>query len=45
MEEYLQATEIIDWKDSEILKLAKNLSQRITNVEETAQACFEWVTR
>ncbi len=43
MEEYLQATEIIDWKDSEILKLAKNLSQGITNVEETAQACFEWV--
>ena len=43
MEKYLQATEIIDWQDSEILHLAKKLSQNTTNIEQTTQACFEWV--
>ncbi len=43
MEEYLQATEIINWQNPEILKLAKKLSQGTKNIEETAQACFEWV--
>ena len=43
MEEYLQATEIIDWQNPEILKLAKKLAQGTTNVEKIAQICFEWV--
>ncbi|MEM9275590.1 MAG: transglutaminase family protein [Cyanobacteria bacterium P01_F01_bin.143] len=43
MEKYLQATEIIDWQNPGILKLAKNLSQGKTTVEATAKACFEWV--
>jgi len=43
MEKYLQATEIIDWQNPEILQLAKDLSQGKTTVEATAQACFEWV--
>ncbi len=43
MEKYLQATEIIDWQNPEILKLAKRLAQGTKNIEETAKACFEWV--
>ena len=43
MEKYLQATEIIDWQNLEILKLAKKLTQGTKNIEETAKACFEWV--
>ena len=43
MEKYLQATEIIDWQNAEVLQLAHKLSQGTTKVEETAQACFEWV--
>ncbi|MDJ0902771.1 MAG: transglutaminase-like domain-containing protein [Xenococcus sp. MO_188.B8] len=43
MEEYLQATEIIDWQNPEVLKLAKKLAQGTTNVEKIAKICFEWV--
>ena len=43
MEKYLPATKIIDWQNTEILKLAKQLSQGTKNVEKTVQACFEWV--
>lgn len=43
MEKYLQTTNIIDWQNPKILKLAKQLSQGTKNVEKTVQACFEWV--
>ena len=41
MEEYLKATEIIDWKHPDIKDLAKKLDQG--SVIETARAAFEWV--
>ena len=43
MEKYLQATNIIDWQNPEVLQLAKKLSQGKTTVEDIAKACFEWV--
>ncbi len=42
-QEYLEATEIIDWQDPGILKLAQSLSLGKENPEGTAKACFEWV--
>ena len=39
--EYLAATEIIDWHDSNIVKLARQL--RTLETETTAKSCFEWV--
>ena len=43
MEKYLQATETIDWQNTEILNLAKKLSQGKINLEQIAKACFIWV--
>ncbi|ELS05205.1 transglutaminase-like enzyme, predicted cysteine protease [Xenococcus sp. PCC 7305] len=43
MQKYLQATDIIDWQNPEILQLAQFLSQGKANIEATVQACFEWV--
>ncbi|MEM7758019.1 MAG: transglutaminase family protein [Cyanobacteria bacterium P01_A01_bin.40] len=41
MSEYLAATEIIDWQDSDVLQLAQRIATSNTNT--TAKACFEWV--
>lgn len=43
MQEYLQASEIIDWQKPEILELAYHLASIDRTTEATAQACFEWV--
>jgi transglutaminase-like putative cysteine protease len=43
MEEYLQASEIIDWQNPEILELAHRLALTCQTTEEIAKACFEWV--
>lgn len=43
MEEYLKASEVIDWQNPNILELAKNLaSQQHTSIAR-AKSCFEWV--
>ena len=43
MEDFLRATEIIDWDSSEVLAKAKELSDRAPNQQRTARCCFEWV--
>ncbi|MFB2771720.1 transglutaminase family protein [Pelatocladus sp. BLCC-F211] len=43
MKEYLEATEIIDWKHPTVLELAKNLASKHQTPEAIAKACFEWV--
>jgi transglutaminase-like putative cysteine protease len=43
MEKYLQSTEIIDWQNPEILKLAHHLASTCQTTEEIAKACFQWV--
>ena len=43
MEEYLQATDIIDWKHPTILELAEKLASGYQTPEAIAKACFEWV--
>jgi transglutaminase-like putative cysteine protease len=43
MEEYLQASEIIDWQNPEILELAHQLRSTHQTTEQIAQSCFEWV--
>jgi transglutaminase-like putative cysteine protease len=43
MEEYLQASEIIDWQNPEILELAHRLASKSQTTEDIAKACFEWV--
>lgn len=43
MKAYLQATEVIDWQDSNILELAKNLASECQSQEAIAKTCFEWV--
>jgi transglutaminase-like putative cysteine protease len=41
MNEYLKSTEIIDWQQPDVLKLAKDLFAG--TVRDTALRCFEWV--
>ncbi|GAC1663671.1 MAG: transglutaminase family protein [Candidatus Acidiferrum sp.] len=43
MERYLASTEIIDWKASEVCKLAKELAGGARDAAEVAKRCFEWV--
>ncbi len=43
MQEYLQASEIINWQNPEILELAHRLASIHQNTEAIAKACFEWV--
>ncbi|MEW8626772.1 MAG: transglutaminase family protein [Candidatus Thiodiazotropha sp.] len=43
MKKYLASTEIIDWKHSDILSKAKELSQGLSSQEAVAKACFEFV--
>jgi hypothetical protein len=43
MEEYLQASEIIDWQNPEILELAHQLRATHQTTEQIARSCFEWV--
>ncbi len=43
MQKYLEATEIIDYNNSEIQALAKQLSSNCINDEQIAKNCFEYV--
>lgn len=43
MEEFLRATEIIDWNHPLVYSKAKQLSAGLTGSEEVARRCFEWV--
>jgi transglutaminase-like putative cysteine protease len=42
-EQYLQASEVIDWQHPEILQLAHKLAIGKSNITAIAKACFEWV--
>jgi transglutaminase-like putative cysteine protease len=43
MEEYLKASEVIDWQHATIVELAKKIAFRYQTSEAIALACFEWV--
>lgn len=43
MEEYLRASEVIDWQHPEIIKLAKQTISGHKTSTAIAKACFEWV--
>lgn len=43
MEEYLQATEIIDWQHPEVTKLSNQIASGHSTSMAIAKACFEWV--
>ncbi|MBD2664270.1 transglutaminase-like enzyme, putative cysteine protease [Richelia sinica FACHB-800] len=43
MEEYLQASEIIDWQHPLVWETAQKIASSYPNSEKIAQACFEWV--
>ena len=42
-EQYLQASEIIDWQHPEILQIVQELAIGKNNITAIAKACFEWV--
>lgn len=43
LQEFLSATDVIDWQDDRILSLATQLSQHSDDVLTLARATFEWV--
>lgn len=43
MDEYLKATEIIDWKHPKILRLAQQIAAQYQTKTARAKACYEWV--
>ena len=43
MENYLQATDVIDWQHPEIIKCAHKIALGHETPEAIAKACFEWV--
>ena len=43
MEEYLKETQIVDFSNKEVSKLAKNLANNAKNDEKIAKRCFEFV--
>ncbi|MGD1856343.1 MAG: transglutaminase family protein [Leptolyngbyaceae cyanobacterium] len=43
MEEYLSASNIIDWQHPEIIQLAQQISADYKTPAAIAKACFEWV--
>jgi transglutaminase-like putative cysteine protease len=43
MEEYLRASEVIDWQHPEIIELAKQITSGHETSTAIAKACFEWV--
>jgi transglutaminase-like putative cysteine protease len=42
-DEFLRATDIIDWNHPEVLSKSKELSNNSTDMYEIARRCFEWV--
>ncbi|MDB9518571.1 transglutaminase family protein [Roseofilum reptotaenium CS-1145] len=43
MEEFLQATDVIDWQNPEVMDCATKITLDCKTVLEKAQVCFEWV--
>ena len=43
MEQFLEASEIIDWQHEAVLKQAHKLSEGLESKVEIARRCFEWV--
>jgi len=43
MKEFLQATDVIDWKNPEVMDCATKITLDCKTVLEKAQVCFEWV--
>ena len=43
MKKYLQATTIIDWQNSIIFDLARDIASKYNDRVTIAKACFEWV--
>lgn len=43
MQQFLRATEVIDWTHPDVLSKAKELSSSLTRAEDIARHCFEWV--
>jgi transglutaminase-like putative cysteine protease len=43
LNEYLKASDVIDWQHPAILELAQQLAQGYETREAIAKACFEWV--
>ena len=43
MEEYLVSSEIIDWKNPQLIKKADELSQGMSNQVDIAKACYVYV--
>ncbi len=43
MQDYLEATEIIDWEHPAVLAQAQALASGSSNKQETARRCFKWV--
>jgi|GEM_PF-1637325 len=43
MKKYLESTEYIDWETLEVLAQAKALVEGLSEPEEVAQKCFEYV--
>ncbi|MBW4443041.1 MAG: transglutaminase family protein [Plectolyngbya sp. WJT66-NPBG17] len=43
MQEYLNASDVIDWQHSEIMQLADQIALSCETSTATAKACFEWV--
>jgi transglutaminase-like putative cysteine protease len=43
MKEYLEASDVIDWKHPEVLSLARELAHGCPSQTDVARRCFEWV--
>jgi hypothetical protein len=43
LDEYLSATDVIDWQQPELIQLAHRLAHGALDANEVAQRCFEWV--
>ncbi len=43
MEEYLRASEVIDWQHPDIIELAKQITSGHETSTAIAKACFQWV--
>jgi transglutaminase-like putative cysteine protease len=43
MNQYLESSKYIDWKDSDVFSLARDLADGKSDVHEIVKACFEYV--
>jgi hypothetical protein len=43
MKEFLQSSDVIDWRHPEVYSRAKNIAGDSVSPEAVAKACFEWV--